>query len=525
MAMLGFDLIECWKKSKGNIIYCNTINLNDDINLRISQWECITQKSGNSSCGYYCIYYCYMLHLIFKQLSQIKTSNSKIIQENVIQLQKNLRSIDCYDTFKSNIMDELTKICVERTQNNLKKNKNFKPLYPWTKKDINYGVLERVYLQKLQNTHHIKRNNKLDDIKNNNNNEYYPSKYNDNNAVVAKKYHFRYLFDCINLLEFSSSSLKTNNPPITTLKYVEYFFDLFKKNKDNYKVFLIGSAIHYVIIAVYKDKINPNIIDVIYIDPQNTNIIGKSEDYILNDIIPKMAFKSWIQMGWKLKDMQKLAFDSYSGIQFSINMIKDTIIKMYKNNENIQYYLINKVLNINLLNGFIGSFYGSCIEPFLLEINTKNTNNIESKTNESNNDIKAVDDTDLDFQKTWKFNKNEFKLSLQFIMKMLHKDIESKNKLHFQSLSNFVYIWSNDYYPSAVIDVNVSQLISDMYHDNIDTIFVDTLLLWIKLINILLSQKNRKLMSIKNNKFWNRFAKSIRNLNIICEQKRQVSKY
>jgi len=207
--------------------------------------------------------------------------------------------------------------------------------YVWEKQYIETGLLERAYLQWLQGNRTSSRS-------------------------IADKYHFGYETDMINLLEFGICSLKTNYLPINSIQQCENFFEKFHKLSTNQnsnknrtmlsKVFLIGSVIHYVLCGLLRDD-EHKVIDILYIDPQNNDIIYKSGSYLMEKIISNMTFESWIEMGWERSDMEKLAFDSLTGIQSAIELITQSVIHY----DNLYFGRMN-LLRMNLIEGFLNTF-------------------------------------------------------------------------------------------------------------------------------------------------------------------------
>ena len=420
------DLINLWLETKGSIVSQHIRDVgtskNNPYQIRITQLRALQQESGDQSCGYYSVYYISMLTKIMRKFHQLQTIFIKLQSKNISNNDKDkldgdyknlykdisllfisLRNPTEYKQFKKNIFDELLTECGKRNSQ-LKKGES--PMYPWIKDHINSGVLERVYLQWLQNDEAITKDGNAGSSA--------------ASADVAKKYHFRSVFDVINLLEFSISSLRTNHLPIHRMNLIEKFFESFYLNKEFQKTFLIGSAIHYVCMGLYKNIIDLNsgsndkndkndkkdkddkdddgndrkkIIDIIYIDPQNSDILFVDKYNLYKNVISKMEFKAWLKMGWQRKTMINLAYDSMKGIQFVAYLLTNGIKAHYdkydekgidKIDADGDSYIIREIIiKLNLIDGFLGSCNKHVLIPFMQQQNP--TENEKNNKNDDKN--------------------------------------------------------------------------------------------------------------------------------------------
>lgn len=520
--------IDLWTQSKGEIIskhenkFVNERNNNSSIKLNTFQITTLQQGDGDQSCGYYGIFFISKLSQIFNLLS-IGNDKGKMdtkTTDSIIKLMQDLRSRESFNEFKKDIMNELLTECKKRNTNS----------YPWIDDHINSGVLERVYLQFLQNNYFRKNrlqmphNDNDDDQDDDNEDKGYPLRFDES---IAKKYGFRYLYDVINLMEFSESSLKTNHLPLLTMDYLEYFWTKrFLTNTENFKIFLIGSAIHYVCAAVYKNK-NGDIIDIIYLDPQNNDILFKSKSYLKNEIIDKMQFESWLKYGWKLEDMRKLAMDSFRGIQFAVtDLITNTIYNLYSKQYN-KYFIRDKLLNINLKSGFLGGFKSHVLLPMVRTI-SKDTSSDEVKSNDDDNDDQPktglfvgisdskTEQDHIDINK-WKqdcefvINIINEKLKNIQIAKTQNNDKEAKQHIDdIKTCSKLAKLWVSTYYPSAVIDQNIVNVVNKLESESyVPEIILKLLYQWSQLMMVFANGKNRELAEIQDHKFWTRLSSTL----------------
>jgi len=150
------------------------------------------------------------------------------------------------------------------------------------------------------------------------------------------------------------------------------------------KVFLIGSAIHYVVTGLIRDDVHKTI-DILYIDPQNHDILYQSGGYLMNNIISTMKFESWIRMGWRRSDMEKLAFDSLTGIQSAIDLICQGAIH-YDN----LYFGRKHLLQVNLIEGFLNTFDLHVLTPMMKKIALLKSNTNANEKEEKKEEIKEI---------------------------------------------------------------------------------------------------------------------------------------
>ena len=254
-----------------------------EVSARIAQLRVLEQAKGDSSCGYYCIYYAWVfkniLHAMFNN-----DSNDKKLRELMIDLCDNNK----YNACKNKVIEYLINVC-----KNDKKNEN--NCYPWEIKHIETGVLERVYLQYIQS--------KQNTIK--------------QNESIAYELGIALNQQMLNMLDFNVTCLQTNQLPLQILIDVESFLtncihfitqnrndnnDKENNNENKSKVILIGSTIHYVLLCVYPN-IQKKSIDILYCDPQNNDILNKNNKQINIEIIQQMTFQAWINLGWHKNDM------------------------------------------------------------------------------------------------------------------------------------------------------------------------------------------------------------------------------
>ena len=533
-----YTFIDVWNKSNGEIVSNHRNQFKDEhssnasnpkqLTLNTIQIKTLQQGDGDQSCGYYGIFFISKLSQIFHHLSinNKQKKKTKTI-DSIIKLMQELRCKESFNKFKKQIMNELLQECKKRDSN----------CYPWIKDHINSGVLERVYLQFLQNNYFLKNrlqmpHNDSDDP----DNDEYPKRYNES---IAKKYGFRYLYDSINLMEFSESALKTNHLPLITMDHLEFFFNKkFLTQTENYKIFLIGSAIHYVVVALYRNKNGD--IDLIYLDPQNNDILYKSKSDLKNKIIAPMRFESWLKYGWKIEDMRKLAMDSFRGIQFAVtDLITNTIYNLYSNQYN-PYFIRDRLIKMNISTGFLGGFKSHVLLPMVRTISKETskddgTEQEEKKDNNNNNDEEEPKtglfvgvNKDFEFKDDNKTDEdhidiNKWKQDVELVMNVITeklKNIElAQNnndkdiKQHIDDIktcSSFAKLWISTYYPSAVIDQNIVNVVNKLESDSyIPKIVLKLLYEWSSLMMVFANANNRRIAEIQDDKFWKRLASTL----------------
>ena len=536
-----------WKKSNGEIIYNqvhefenerNSDSQSSKMRLRTIQLRTIQQEDGDQSCGYYSIFFISKLSQIFTLLSTTKSMDSKTT-DSILKLMKDIRSREAFDSFKQAIIKELLAEC--RRQNGDK--------YPWIEDHINSGVLERVYLQYLQNNWFRKHRLSMPH-NDNDNDEGYEARYD---QAIANKYKFRYLYDVINLMEFSESSLKTNHLPLITMDHLEYFFNQrFVTNIEQFKGFVIGSAIHYVVCAVYRNQNGD--IDLIYLDPQNNNILYKTKSELQNKVIANMKFASWLKYGWKLDDMQKLAMDSFRGIQFAItDLLTNTIFNLYAKNYN-PYFIRDKLVTMNISDGFLAGFKSHVLLPMVRTISKEQSSDndqdeekgsdedkapktglfvgvhkdFEYKNNDNEEDV--VHDTNIDINK-WKhdcdFVINVITEKLKNI-KLAENSTDLNVKKEIQDIrtcSDFAKLWISTYYPSAVIDQNIVNVVNKLENESyIPKSILKSLYAWASLMMVFANAQNRQLAEIKDDQFWKRLASTLLVVQMVAQTDAALTK-
>jgi len=519
--------IDLWNQSKGEIVskhhneFVNERDNNSKVNLNTTQIVTLQQGDGDQSCGYYGIFFISKLSQIFFQMD--KKMDTKTT-DSIIKLMQDLRSRESFNEFKKDIMTELLTECKARNTNS----------YPWIEDHINSNVLERVYLQFLQNNYF--RKNRLQMPHNDSEpdkDEGYPSRYKES---IAKKYGFRYLYDVLNLMEFSESALKTNHLPLMTMDHLEYFWNKrFLTKQENFKIFLIGSAIHYVVAAVYRNNKNGNI-DVFYLDPQNNDILFKSKSDLKNKIIAPMKFESWLKYGWKIEDMRKLAMDSFRGIQFAItDLITNTIQNLYSKEYN-PYFIRDKLIKINISSGFLGGFKSHVLLPMVRTISrdTSSASEIQQELKSDDNDDPKTglfvgvnddfqykddgktDEEHIDLVK-WKqdvdlvMNVITEKLKNIQLAKTQNNDKEAKQHIDdIKTCSKLAKLWISTYYPSAVIDQNIVNVVNKLESESyVPKIILKLLYQWSSLMMVFANASNRELAEIEDHKFWTRLSSTL----------------
>ncbi len=100
------------------------------------------------------------------------------------------------------------------------------------------------------------------------------------------------------------------------------------------------------------------------------------------------------------------------------------------------------------------------------------------------------------------------------------RDIElAKNKndalieKHISDIKNcsaFAKLWISTYYPSAVIDQNIVNVVNKLECDSyIPNIVLSSLNVWSSLMMVFANAQNRKLVEIQDDKFWRRLASTL----------------
>ncbi|ETO21553.1 haloacid dehalogenase-like hydrolase domain-containing protein 2, partial [Reticulomyxa filosa] len=373
-------------------------------------------------------------------------------------------------------------------------------------------------------------------------------------------YHFGYDTDTINLLEFGMSSLKTNHLPIRAIQQCESFFEKLhakrlpahvKSDEQSSlqttvrplcsKVFLIGSAIHYVVCGLLRDD-EHKVVHLVYIDPQNYDILHRSGTYLLEKIIADMKFTTWIQMGWQRADMEKLAFDSLTGIQSAIDMIAQSIVHY-----NDLYFARKQLLRLNLIEGFLHTFDIHVLTPMANKITSLITPPL-NEGNKINEEKKEANDNPTDglfvgvaihhqIEKNikWLDNKEEhFSALVDSLTKKFHMCIDytldvietltlsssteaiKLKKEFYQFGARLIEHWSQNYYPAGIIDTNISTMLSRL-QPHIPSEVLLLLEQWNKFMALFSTEQYRLLMEVQNDSFWLRFATSFLVLTFVCQ--------
>ena len=432
--------------------------------LNTIQLKVLEQRDGDQSCGYFGIFFVSKLSKIFEHLSSAKS------QDSLAALMKDLRSMDSFNCFKEVIISELL----------IESKRKKSDCYPWTDEHIKSGVLERAYLQHLQNNSFCKDSLQMKE---------YLQRFSNS---IAAKHGFSHVNDCINLMEFSVSSLKTNRLSLRTIQFLEYFFNQrLLTNTENFKIFLIGSAIHYVVAAVYKYESGN--VDLLYLDAQNHDILHRTKEYIRQQIISKMKFEIWLKSGWKLEQMRELALDSFCGIQFAVtDLIKNCVLNLYTSKFD-PFFVRNKLIKMNICDGFLNGFEEQVLVPTIEKISAGD----EEKENESKEN------------------------PCEYVMDAMKKKMAKKEFEEVQFCALLIREWINAYYPPPVIDQNIVNLLKEIKTKSYSPqIAFKRLRVWTLFVLFFADSNNRKIAQIEDDEFWKRLASTVRVLQGMSAQKK-----
>lgn len=283
-------VIQVHRKDEKRVISSGNL----DGKLNIDQFRGLEQPAGDQSCGYYALYFSKLLHYAFVQ----RVGSEK--------LYKMLNDRKSFEEFKNGCLDYLKNVATRKKSE----------CYPWTEKDIMQGALEHAYLQELQSSNYGKENGICSDV-------------------------------IVTLFGFGLSSLKTNRVPLESVSRIEEVFQAkFDSNtSDVFQTFMLGVSIHFVCVAVHKSRDGNT--NIIYIDPQNQDILFKTDSH-LEELTMKMEFKSWIEAGWKRDNIESLCLDAFKGISLTM----DVLGKRALGKACVKSFF----MELNLLQGFAQSY-------------------------------------------------------------------------------------------------------------------------------------------------------------------------
>jgi len=246
------------KKSAAVIFSEAKVSSDGEKSVRIVQLRGLEQPPGDQSCGYYGMFFASVLQ--------------KLPLESPIEdAEKSLADRKAFESFRDNCLSHLLDVAKEKNETT----------YPWTENDIKRGALELVYQQELQ-------------------------------TCTSDTFKHIHQDAMTTLRGFGLDSLRTNHPPIKALTGLQLALKELKAAKHGgTRVFLLGASIHYMALAVRKTR--EGNYTVVYVDPQNNSILGKTESE-LQTTMAKMEFKSWIEAGWQRDKIERLCMDTFNGV-------------------------------------------------------------------------------------------------------------------------------------------------------------------------------------------------------------------
>merc|ERR1711933_355582 len=133
---------------------------------------------------------------------------------------------------------------------------------------------------------------------------------------------------------------------------------------------------------------------------------------------------------------------------------------------------------------------------------------------------------------------NQWKKDCQFVMRNITEKLRNielaKNnkdaniKQHIEDIktcSAFAKLWISTYYPSAVIDQNIVNVVNKLESDSyIPEIVLKSLNVWSTLMMIFANANNRKLAEIEDDKFWKRLASTLLVVQMVTQTDHTLTK-
>mmetsp|Transcript_30163 Transcript_30163/g.42040 ORF Transcript_30163/g.42040 Transcript_30163/m.42040 type:complete len:398 (-) Transcript_30163:166-1359(-) len=367
--------------------------------------------------------------------------------------EKYLADHKAFESFRDGCLNHLLKVAKEKNET----------MYPWTENDIKRGALELVYQQELQTCTNTEFKNIHEDV-------------------------------VVTLRGFGLDSLRTNHPPIKALRSLQLALQELEAAMDGgTRVFLLGASIHYMALAVRKTR--EGNYTVVYVDPQNNPILGKTEPE-LQATMAKMEFRSWIEAGWQRDKIERLCMDTFNGVIMLVNVLASSLLRGDSN-------IFAPFLKLNFVSGFLKS-YTDAVGNWPSPETSGDEREGESKKQ------KAEERT--------------------IIVKRLFgsdKVIQLDSSATAEGFLSRFQLWSSTLYPPAVIDSNISgalQKLMKLGHsllqkkDILEPIFA-----WAMETQIALEKAHSQVKSpasIENGKlqaFCTRMHKSLDQLRSICQ--------
>ena len=276
--------------------------------MRLLQLRVLHQPSGDQGCGYRALYNAKVIRDAV--LRDVSTSTDTPQRETTSYTPTHslgdLIDAKKFEAFCGEVQSHL--LAVARSRKG-------EMTYPWTERNIKQGSIERVYLDEIQSSTLGARLGV------------------DGSAVLP-------------LLGFGLSTLRTNHAPVRAVAELESRLKrLVCAKEGGILTVVIGATIHWVAAAVV--SVPGRATQVIYLDSQNANILGKSQAH-LEKIAQGMEFKTWLAAGWKRPAVEKLCVTSFRGVQWLMDRVLASISS--------QSSISKALLELNLGDGFLGSF-------------------------------------------------------------------------------------------------------------------------------------------------------------------------
>merc|ERR1712130_110309 len=165
---------------------------------------------------------------------------------------------------------------------------------------------------------------------------------------------------------------------------------------------------------------------------------------------------------------------------------------------------------MNVCNGFLGGFKDKVLKPIMDKILK------DGKMDEM--DSKNENENDLDMQKLCAFTAGVVNEKLKKI-EGTHDDTDENmaNEMEdIQICSLLIKEWITTYYPPAVIDQNIVNVLHKIKTDTYSSdVAMNGLNAWSSFVMIFADEKNRKIAKIEDDKFWKRFASTLLVVQII----------
>jgi len=104
-------------------------------------------------------------------------------------------------------------------------------------------------------------------------------------------------------------------------------------------------------------------------------------------------------------------------------------------------------------------------------------------------------------------------------MKIITPNIEK-----YQRFATLVKEWISTYYPSGVIDGNISTVIAILHPVYLPSEIIVILRKWILFVKILINEENKKLINIQNDQFWVRLSTTLLVLYLVSKKDKKTPK-